>query len=228
MASAPPPYAHSQSTPAKGSSTRQTAPGNSLAGANLQEDIGATVPIISVQRFFDHVFPPLPAVFSLEDIVDRLKNSSKSSYNTTEKGWTVFLKSKATSENQHYRGLFAISQVVIRAVGHLYPTESKGKMMDFVNSPNSAPFSDWRDSRHRPDGYFIFHKKRSGEHLWRNMGPTGEYKLASGERIRLDVSLVFCSSLRTHRATEHPQSALEYVSFSARRSTKTLRIRILR
>lgn len=190
------------STPVKGSDTRLSAGADNLnAGRiSLNDSIGAAVPALPVKAFLDRVLPPLHPDLkkSFKKIMDYLKDPEANIYDSYKPGWIAFVNQRPNAnEETRFKALVKIAVHIEAAVVSVLSNSRPRQFMKFDNAPNSAPKSDWRVGRQRPDAYFYL-RAASGpkdpRYHWMDIGPTGEYKRSATDAATQDVSRIRVST----------------------------------
>lgn len=186
------------STPVKGSDTRLSAGADNLnAGRiSLNDSIGAAVPALPVKAFLERVLPPLHPLLkkSFTKIMDRLKDPDAGIYDSYKPGWIAFVNQRPNAnEETRFKALVEIASKIEAAVAFVLSNSRPHQFMRFGNAPNTAPKSDWRVGRQRPDAYFYLRtasRTPNPRYHWMDIGPTGEYKRSGSDAATQDVSRI--------------------------------------
>jgi hypothetical protein len=179
---------------------KQTSSGAYLRGGlqmrrdAVMDDLGSSVPEVSVEFFFKSAAPQVQAIDTAA-----LKAKLVHSGHIANNRWDVF-KKDPTDANVHEDMAFnPFGKVIEQIVEYsgLYPSD---KQLDFVQNPHQAPHSE-RSNSTRPDSFLVRRlrnsqtPRRSGSEeqdispniLWDDIAVSGEYKKKAGDKELDDV-----------------------------------------
>jgi hypothetical protein len=161
------------------------------------DDLGSSVPEVSVEFFFKHTAPQVRAIDTLS-----IKAKLVHSGHITNNRWDVFTKDPADA-NVHEAIAFNPFGKVIEQIAECSGLDSSEKQLDFIQNPHQAPHSE-RSNDTRPDSFLVRRSKdsqtsvRPGSEqrdispniLWDDIAVSGEYKKKAGDKEIDDVSVV--------------------------------------
>lgn len=153
------------------------------------EDVGDSVPQISLDAYFDHHLPQLPPTLSGDGFGTVLAKVLSCAYG--QQRWNAFPKNPIQTNNEGlvFGGLIAIADTIRTTVSDLFPDLEPTTV--FSNAPDNVPQSTWKTNATRPDGYLILRQRQSpGRPHWMDIAFPGEYKRSDKIEAQNDVSLL--------------------------------------
>jgi len=155
------------------------------------EDLGSSIPEVSLQDFLKFLAPPQPQF----DVVATISTLKSDTIISASGRWTAFNnepKDQRVAENDVFNPITNIFEKVVDAIIKHSDTDLTEDCcsIDFLQNPNGTPKSEDRHNSSRPDGYLLV-KDRLDKHAvsWADVVLSCEYKKQGGDEQLDDVSL---------------------------------------
>ena len=157
----------------------------------MLEDLGATIPQVSLQDFIAHLAPPQPH-FDLEATV-RALDADPEGLLPPDSRWKAFdvdPKDQNGTEDTIFQPLPEIFNKVVEKITANSMLAADNCLVEFLHNPTMAPTSIERHNMTRPDGYLVLKDGGNGKLVsWADVLLSCEYKRKDGPEDLDDVSI---------------------------------------
>lgn len=154
------------------------------------EDLGATIPQVSLQDFIAHLAPPQPH-FDLEATIEALKADPEGLLppDSRWKGFDVDPKDQNGTEDTIFQPLPEIFNKVVEKITANSALATDNCLVEFLHNPTMAPTSVERHNMTRPDGYLVLKDRDKKLVSWADVLLSCEYKPKDGPKYLDDVRI---------------------------------------
>lgn len=154
------------------------------------QDLGETVPQITLKDFMEHVAPRQPD-FDLEGTLKTLRKGPKPTLSPQSGRWAAFEKEVPANQTDHedavFKPLVTIGKKVVKAIIANSPSKNESTA-ELTHNPTFTPFSE-RTNATKPDGYFLLRERSHPDgSAWADIALLCEYKKHSSDADIYDVS----------------------------------------
>lgn len=173
----------------KATSTDAYLQGNTNARRKaVIEDIGETIPEVSVKYFLEALVPQLRRGLSVDKTIKKLKLKGDI---TPDGHWALFSVSPGKAEpveDVYFQPLVDVAKSIVSQSGG----NANDQLLTLVQRPREKPMAYVRSSETKPDGCFVLKSKTpdAARLRWQDMALCAEYKKQDRLKDRDDVSIV--------------------------------------